>query len=102
MWQVSRAERRDIFIFNLANDTAIPSADLFRITAKALRVTGIELMKEDALQQRSLTGLERLFTRQVQFQAPTFWIAPSLLTPLTSAVWCLTRCSPSREWMRRC
>ncbi|TMA60515.1 MAG: NAD-dependent epimerase/dehydratase family protein [Deltaproteobacteria bacterium] len=76
MWQVSRAERRDTFIFNLANDTAIPSADLFRITAKALRVTGIELMKEDALQQRSLTGLERLFTRQVQFQAPYLLDSP--------------------------
>lgn len=76
MWRLSCAERHNVSIVHLASDTSTPSGDLFRLASESLGVTGIELMEEDAFRKRPMTSLERLFNRQVQFQAPYLLDSP--------------------------
>jgi len=76
MWHLSRAERYGTFIFNLASNASAPLADLFRIASEALGITGIEFVREDAFRERPMTGLERLFNRRTQFQAPYLLDSP--------------------------
>jgi thioester reductase-like protein len=70
MWQIARAAPSDSFIFNLTSDFPAPLADLFHQACVPLAVTGIELVEEDAFRQQPMTGLERIFNRKTQFQAP--------------------------------
>ena len=65
MWNLSRldvAERMDQGIFHLANETAVPVADLFRVAADMLNVTGIELVKTQSFQHKPMSG-DRKSTR---------------------------------------
>ena len=83
MWNLSRldvAERMDQGIFHLANETAVPVADLFRVAADMLNVTGIELVKTQSFQHKPMSGLERLFYQRAQFQAPYLLDCPHFAT----------------------
>jgi nucleoside-diphosphate-sugar epimerase len=80
MWHVARAGRYDSLIINLPGDTTALLADLFRYACEPLGVTGIELVEEDAFQKRHMSGLERLFNRKTQFQAPYLLDGPAFDT----------------------
>jgi hypothetical protein len=70
MWRVAQIERQEAWIFHLVNEAGAPLAELFRQACQPLGVTGIELVEDKAFQQRPMSGLERLFNRKTQFQAP--------------------------------
>jgi nucleoside-diphosphate-sugar epimerase len=70
MWRVAQAERQEAWIFHLVNELGAPLAELFRQACEPLGVTGIELVEAEAFQHRPMSGLERLFNRKTQFQAP--------------------------------
>ena len=70
MWRVACAEPRDAWIFNLTNDHP-PFLDfLFEQACAPLAVSGIELVDASSFEARPMSGLERIFNRKTQFQAP--------------------------------
>lgn len=83
MWNLSRldvAENMGQGIYHLANDTVTPLADLFRVAADMLDVTGVELVEAQSFQQKPMSGLERLFYQRAQFQAPYLLDCPHFAT----------------------
>ncbi len=70
MWRLSRSERGAAWIFNITNDHPPLLEYLFAQACKPLAVTGITLVDEAAFQQQPMSGLERIFNRKTQFQAP--------------------------------
>jgi nucleoside-diphosphate-sugar epimerase len=83
MWQLSQLAvraNREQEIFHLANDTTVPVADLFRVAADMLQVTGIELVAAQSFQHKPMSGLERLFHQRAQFQAPYLLDCPHFAT----------------------
>jgi len=83
MWQLSRldvVEKTNEGIFHLANEKAIPLADLFCVAADMLQVTGIDLVEAQSFQRKPMSGLERLFHHRAQFQAPYLLDCPHFAT----------------------
>jgi nucleoside-diphosphate-sugar epimerase len=70
MWRIARIEPPGAWIFNLTNDRPPFLDDLFTHACAPLSVTGIALVKSAAFVQRPMSGLERIFNRKTQFQAP--------------------------------
>lgn len=70
MSRIASAEPRDLWIFNLTNDHP-PFLDfLFDQACASLFVTGIELVDASSFARIPMSGLERIFNRKTQFQAP--------------------------------
>jgi thioester reductase-like protein len=70
MWRLSCSERGDAWIFNLTNDHPPLLDYLFSQACAPLSVSGIRLVDETAFAQQPMSGLERIFNRKTQFQAP--------------------------------
>lgn len=70
MWRLSRCERGAAWIFNITNDHPPLLDYLFTQACTPLAVTGISLVNEVDFQRQPMSGLERIFNRKTQFQAP--------------------------------
>jgi nucleoside-diphosphate-sugar epimerase len=77
MWQIARTKPQESFIFNLTTNTPPLLADLFQQACEPLGVTGIELVEAAVFHHKPMTGLERIFDRKTQFQAPYLLDGPA-------------------------
>ena len=68
LWHLSRAERRDSFIFNVTSSQPITVAQCFAILCEALGVTGVEVVDEESFRTHRMNRIERLFLREARFQ----------------------------------
>lgn len=66
----ARVSRQDAWIFNITNDHPPLLDFLFAQACVPLAVTGIQLVNAAAFQRQPMSGLERIFNRKTQFQAP--------------------------------
>jgi thioester reductase-like protein len=77
MWRVARSAPCTEWIFHVTNDHP-PFLDfLFAQACAPLSVTGIELVDAGAFQRQPMSGLERIFNRKTQFQAPYLLDGPT-------------------------
>lgn len=70
MWRIACIEPPGAWIFNLTNDHPPFLHDLFTDACAPLGVSGIELVDPASFAQQPMSGLERIFNRKTQFQAP--------------------------------
>jgi nucleoside-diphosphate-sugar epimerase len=70
MWRLAQSKVDNAWIFNITNDHPPRLDFLFGQACAPLSVSGIELVDPASFAQRPPTGLERIFNRKTQFQAP--------------------------------
>ena len=103
MWRLAQSDKGNAWIFNITNERP-PSLDfLFTQACSLLSVTGIELVDSASFAQQEMSGLERIFNRKTQFQAPYLLDGPAFdnsnfraLVPET-----LLPCPPADETLMR-
>ncbi|HXG19405.1 MAG TPA: SDR family oxidoreductase [Methylomirabilota bacterium] len=77
MGRLAQMQPREAWIFNLTNDHPPLLDFLFAQACAPLGVRGITLVEAAAFQQQPMTGLERVFHRKTQFQAPYLLDGPA-------------------------
>jgi hypothetical protein len=70
MWRIAWHHPQDSWIFNITHDQPPLLDFLFEQACRPLLVKGIELVDASAFNRCPMTGLERIFNRKTQFQAP--------------------------------
>jgi thioester reductase-like protein len=86
MWRIARSPLRDHWIFNITNEQPPLLSFLFTQASRLLAVSGIELVSPLAFDHYPMSGLERIFNRKTQFQAPYLLEGPAFDTSHFRAV----------------
>lgn len=70
MWRLARSERGDAWIFHIINNQPPSLEFLFAQACTLLSVSGIDFVDASSFTRLPMTGMERIFNRKTQFQAP--------------------------------
>lgn len=70
MWRLACSERGDAWIFHITNNQPPSLAFLFAQASALLSVSGIDFVDAPSFSRKPMSGMERIFNRKTQFQAP--------------------------------